>query len=637
MPDGIGGKCKIELRNDTLVFYCENCTLYSDEILGRECISRQLRSLHLKHGLTLDVDTIQHVILTRERKRKLLGDFSVRAFKALYEIYTYKIKVKSPDLRFFIHDPLNVTLVNLAKKDKIVTEILKKYSLLEDFSSLLSSGFVFTDKVYTLFSQKSFGCKLEENFNSYLLEEYEVFPYVIRISEGFSGILYEVSLSPKLESIVPLMNMVHTQVREIVSDIFIREPFNVFIDESLSAVKRVLVKNVVGINTLNDFNLERLALLIVFQCLKMEQILPFLLDENVDELFINSPMDRIVIEHAKYGRCLSNVIAYPDLIKVLKLKCIIDSRKDLTEVNPSTRTELFSKFFVARVTIDVPPLAVNGPYIIFRKIKESLLPMYKLIELNMLNPRICALLVLSLYTRRNMAIVGEPKAGKTTLMNALRMLAPTWWRKIVIEETIESLGHLHDGSLLYKLYGGYSLSGDKFSESIKVLHRSPDIVFLGEVYTEEHSRAFFQLLSSGVQCICTFHARNPQSAISKWIYHHRIPREQIMNLDLIIHVSNVSLKNKPMRRVVSVGEASFSGKSSFKIFFTYVPSSDTFKQVTRIDDTRLARDLSAQYGFSPLDITSMLDEIELLIKSKVGLETFHKQILDILNRRRSHG
>ncbi len=634
MSSNFKEQCRIEFRNGTLIFYCENCPLYSDNKLTRECLSRQLQSLYLKLGLDFDMENIKHIVMVKGRRRRLPGVFSVRVFKALYEIYACKLRVKSLDLRHFIHDPLNTTLVNLAKKDGHVLKILKKYDLLDDFISMLSANIVFTEKVYSIFSQENVEGPSSEGYRK-LVEEYEVFPYTVKIVECRSETFYEVSITSSVENLLPLIELICDQVRGLVSDSFIRRSFNDFIDESVATVKRLLMKNT--LDTLDDYAIDRIALLTVFRCLRLDPILSLLLDDNVDEFFINSPMDRIVVEHVKYGRCLSNIVACSDLVNVLKLKCIIDSRKDLTEVNPSTRAEFFSRFFSARVTIDIPPLAVNGPYVIFRKIKESLLPIYKLIDLNTLDAKMCALLILSLYTKRNMAIVGEPKAGKTTLMNALRMLTPNWWRKIVIEETIESLGYLYDGSLLYKLYGGYTFSGEKLSESVKVLHRSPDIVFLGEVYTEEHSKAFFQLLSSGVQCVCTFHARTPQSAISKWINHHRVPEEELANLDLLVHISNVSLGNKPMRRIISIGEISHSEKLSYKPIFAYIPSYDAFKQVVDIRNTRLAKKIHGQYGLPLSDLASILDRIEKIIQARPSPEVFCKHILSILNEQRSHG
>ncbi len=627
-------QCRVEFRNGTLIFYCESCPLYSNNKLTRECLSRQLLSLYLKLGLDFDMESIKHIIMVKGRRRKLSGSFGVRVFKALYKIYAYKLRAKSPDLRRFLHDPLNTTLVNLAKKDGHVLKILKKYDLLDDFISMLSANIIFTEKVYNVFSQEDVGFSANESYQE-LIEEYEIFPYVIRIIERRSETLYEVSMASNVENLLPLVGLICDQVKDLISDLFIRKSFNDFIDESIMTVKRFLIKNMV--DTLNDQAIDKIALLTVFKCLRLDPILPLLLDDNVDEFFINSPMDRIVVEHVKYGRCLSNIVACSDLVDVLKLKCAIDSRRDLTEVNPSTRAEFCSRFFSARVTIDIPPLAVNGPYIIFRKIKESLLPIYKLIDLNTLDVKMCAFLILGLYTKRNMAIVGEPKAGKTTLMNALRMLTPSWWRKIVIEETIESLGYLYDGSLLYKLYGGYTFSGEKLSESVKVLHRSPDIVFLGEVYTEEHSKAFFQLISSGVQCICTFHARMPQSAISKWINHHRIPEEELTNLDLLVHISNVSLGNRPMRRVISIGEISYSGKLSYRPIFAYMPSSDSFKQVVNVRNTKLAKKLHSQYGFSSSDLESILDGIKKTIQERLTPELFYKRILFILNEQRPDG
>jgi Tfp pilus assembly ATPase PilU len=77
----------------------------------------------------------------------------------------------------------------------------------------------------------------------------------------------------------------------------------------------------------------------------------------------------------------------------------------------------------------------------------------------------------------------------------------------------------------------------KESEIVKALHRSPDIVILSEIQSEEHSRAFFQALSAGARGIQTFHASTIEQAIRRWVNMHHIPEESILDLGIMVQMA----------------------------------------------------------------------------------------------------
>jgi len=77
----------------------------------------------------------------------------------------------------------------------------------------------------------------------------------------------------------------------------------------------------------------------------------------------------------------------------------------------------------------------------------------------------------------------------------------------------------------------------KESEIVKALHRSPDIVILSEIQSEEHSRAFFQALAAGARGIQTFHASTIEQAIRRWLSMHHISEQSIMDLGLMVQMA----------------------------------------------------------------------------------------------------
>ena len=77
----------------------------------------------------------------------------------------------------------------------------------------------------------------------------------------------------------------------------------------------------------------------------------------------------------------------------------------------------------------------------------------------------------------------------------------------------------------------------KESEIVKALHRSPDMVILSEIQSEEHSRAFFQSLASGARGMQTFHASTVEQAIRRWVEMHHISEQSLLDLGLMVQMT----------------------------------------------------------------------------------------------------
>ena len=72
---------------------------------------------------------------------------------------------------------------------------------------------------------------------------------------------------------------------------------------------------------------------------------------------------------------------------------------------------------------------------------------------------------------------------------------------------------------------------------MKALHRSPDMVILSEIQSEDHSRAFFQALASGARGLQTFHASTVEQAIRRWVNLHHISEQSLLDLGLMVQMA----------------------------------------------------------------------------------------------------
>ncbi len=101
-------------------------------------------------------------------------------------------------------------------------------------------------------------------------------------------------------------------------------------------------------------------------------------------------------------------------------------------------------------------------------------------------------------------------------------------------------------------------SGEKGStktlEIVKVLHRTPSYLILGEIQTKGHVKAMFYAVSAGLRVIHTAHALSSNGFIKRLAEVHSIPRLLISELDLIILMKKLELNNSIKRFIGEIVE-----------------------------------------------------------------------------------
>jgi len=176
-----------------------------------------------------------------------------------------------------------------------------------------------------------------------------------------------------------------------------------------------------------------------------------------------------------------------------------------------------------------------------------------LIGMNVLSSEASAFLVAWLELSGNVTITGETGTGKTTLLNALDEAVNPKLRRVYIEDAVETRDLLEKGYHQMKIkVDPFERNGKgvrtKETEIVKALHRSPDMVILSEIQSEEHSRAFFHALSAGIRGIQTFHASSIEQAVRRWTNVHGVPRQSLLDLGVLVQMARPD-RLKPFRAV----------------------------------------------------------------------------------------
>ena len=287
---------------------------------------------------------------------------------------------------------------------------------------------------------------------------------------------------------------------------------------------------------INENTRIRLSQIVAHQTSIFGRIFPILLDELTEEVYMDGPNCLLYFDHQKMGRCITSSIfdetEVPRIVTFLRS----ESNLHLDRSNPSLKMELDLFGSALRVSASVPPLSSDGLSMEIRRARQHPFTIGSLIENNTITREAAAILLLAITSRLNITITGGPGTGKTTLLNALDNVTPRWWRKVYIEDAIESriIRDHHQVRLQVDPVDEQQKRLNKSEEIIKCLHRSPDYLILGEIQTVEHSAALFQAIAAGLHSIQTCHSDSAASLISRWILGHNIEKSNLGLMDLIV-------------------------------------------------------------------------------------------------------
>src|SRR5579875_3531346 len=289
----------------------------------------------------------------------------------------------------------------------------------------------------------------------------------------------------------------------------------------------------------------------------LKRLIAAMLDPEVQEIYLDRENSWAYLDHANYGRCDTNIFLSSVDVEKFKTFIGIVTGEEISIGEPSLKTSLKTENVKLRISIDTYPVVEDSSFDI-RKFGRKLLDLSEMIRKGGIPLSVASFLVLSLRNRLSIVICGEPNSGKTTLAHALAMHLPHVFRKVYLEDVDEVYSSVQDlpHSLFIKT-SSIDVS-EKYSkksvEIIKLLHRSPDWIFLGELQTKEHSKAFFHALLAGLRGMVTCHSSSAMDLIKRWITQHEIPVENIAVLDIIVEMKREIEDNSIKRYVNSVYE-----------------------------------------------------------------------------------
>ena len=220
----------------------------------------------------------------------------------------------------------------------------------------------------------------------------------------------------------------------------------------------------------------------------------------------------------------------------------------------------------SRVNVVMPPVAVDGPYLIIRRFRAHDLQLE-----DFALPAVASLLRWMVQARSNIVVSGGTGAGKTTFLNTMAAHIPATQRIVTVEDAAElNLGASHVVRLESRPPSPEGLAAVTVRDLVRnALRMRPDRILVGEVRGAE-AFDMLQAMNTGHDgCLSTCHANSPPDALARLeamvlMAAAGLPLQAVRDqidaaVDFVIHLARGAAGT---RRVVGVSEV---GRSSMRL------------------------------------------------------------------------
>ncbi|MHA2423178.1 MAG: ATPase, T2SS/T4P/T4SS family [Candidatus Thorarchaeota archaeon] len=414
-----------------------------------------------------------------------------------------------------------------------------------------------------------------------------------------------------------LQNDVHLEILEKV-------PARIKLQERLSLISDLVRDRISSsLPEIDSMTRNNLSDIVSHYSTVLNPLFPLFIDDDVEEIYLDAPGTSFYFDHRRLGRTNTNLNPTNEQLNRLVTLLRSESNLHLDRRNPSLKTDLIIYDTPLRFSISLPPLASEGIHLEIRRARTQPFTLLDLIRNGTLGVDAAGMLILAINSRMNITITGSPGVGKTTLMNVLDNITPSNWRKLYIEDAIESRlykGH-HQIRVRVDPVDEVETSFDKVSEIVKSLHRSPDYLILGEIQTEEHSKALFQSIAAGLHSIQTCHSATPYGLITRWSRNHGIDQSSIALMDLIVSLDRPrpGESTRYVSEIVEVRRTVKSGLIEFVGLNTIYSRFDSSLNKTWVDDGAFSQSALKQGAESHIPaFDNIVNELEKQLLEKNG-------------------
>jgi type IV secretory pathway ATPase VirB11/archaellum biosynthesis ATPase len=296
---------------------------------------------------------------------------------------------------------------------------------------------------------------------------------------------------------------------------------------------------------LNYRELNRLAKILVRQTIGFGLIEVLLLDENLQDVFLNAPIAQnpVFVRHSKFGDCITNIMPSYEDADSWAAKLRLQSGRPLDEANPILDTDLFFGTTRARVAAIQKPLSPHGIAYALRRHRDDPWTLPLFINNKMINSFTAGLLSFIIDGNRTILIAGTRSSGKTSILGSTMLEIIPSVRTLVIEDTLElpvdSLRKLGYNIQRMKVRSALLETTNEVeaAEGIRTSLRLGDsALIVGEVRSSE-AKALYEAMRVGALANVvagTIHGASPYGVFDRVVNDLEVPITSFKATDIVL-------------------------------------------------------------------------------------------------------
>ncbi len=268
----------------------------------------------------------------------------------------------------------------------------------------------------------------------------------------------------------------------------------------------------------SDEYISMLSQLLVHEMLGLGDLEYPLMDNNIEEIVVNSSKEPIWVYHKKWKWMKTNIILpTEELIGNYAARVAREIGREISHMKPLLDAHITTG---DRVNATLMPISTNGNTITIRRFSRTPWSVIHLMgpEVMTLNSEVAAFLWMATEYELSILIAGGTASGKTSMLNAIMPFMPANQRIISMEDTRE----LNLPDFLHWIpmttrepnpegEGGISML-NLLQNSLRM---RPDRVIVGEVRAKKEAEVLFEAMHTGHSVYSTFHAERAQEVIDR--------------------------------------------------------------------------------------------------------------------------
>ena len=314
-------------------------------------------------------------------------------------------------------------------------------------------------------------------------------------------------------------------------------------------------------------NLNKLSSILVRYTIGFGLIEVLLLDENLQDISVNSPAGAvpIFVRHNEFDECDSNIVPSQEDVDSWAAKFRMISGRPLDEANPILDTELEILKARARVAIIQQPLSPDGVAYSFRRHRDKPWTMPLFIKNKMISSLSAGLMSFLIDGGRTLLVAGTRSSGKTSFLGACMLEIMQKYRVIVLEDTLElpvnALRDLNFDILRMKVRGALLKESTEVSaeEGIRTSLRLGDsCLIVGEVRSTETSALYEAMRVGALANVVagTIHGASPYGVFDRVVNDLKVPATSFKATDIITIVNPIKSADgiHRFRRMLQIAE-----------------------------------------------------------------------------------